>query len=399
MDVFLIYGLAGVFSLALASIRRSIRRRRLAKRLHGKILGWLDGKPISATEMQAAWALAAHEKVGDLASLEANFKRWGSLYRQGEMRNWQLAASPDAVLRRLGKKAAKALKKQKYAALAQLHRNAAKHDKANAGEHWAAAAYAMLLQPHVANLRNAAEDFAKAAACLEKKQAAKQAQASFPGFGGCLPGSAPGKPEGSLDESLAKKYRWEQSVLLAGLGIFHGNDRALQASIALDQALLLRVDRQNEAGRWAMVQEHLGLALLVAGNREGNAGQWAASAAANRHFLEIVDREKMPRHWAMAQWRLGLALYKLGMQGKSVETLQEAVAALQSSAACLKGEDPEQAAQVQQCFALAQKNQEALLFSSHGSGPRPQLPQQQPGNWRRWPLAPKADTQAKPRKG
>jgi hypothetical protein len=83
---------------------------------------------------------------------------------------------------------------------------------------------------------------------------------------------------------------------------------------------------------WAAMQNWLGNALKVLGERESGTAHLEAAVAAYRAALEEQTRDRVPLDWAVTQNNLGLVLEKLGERESGTAHLTEAVAAWQ---ACL----------------------------------------------------------------
>ena len=107
------------------------------------------------------------------------------------------------------------------------------------------------------------------------------------------------------------------------------DEQTLQEKIRLCRDLLNRIDHRRLTMMWAIVQDTLGNALRVLGEREGDTAKLEAAVASYQFALEGFTQSGIPLQWAMVQNNLGNALQALGERESGTARLEAAVASYQ----------------------------------------------------------------------
>ena len=108
-----------------------------------------------------------------------------------------------------------------------------------------------------------------------------------------------------------------------------GDNDALRDAIDGYRALLQHRPRHTAPLDWAMIQNNLGLALRVLGERENGTVSLHEAVVASRAALEVNTRQRAPLLWAAIQNNLGGALARICELESNTERLEEAVTAFQ----------------------------------------------------------------------
>lgn len=138
------------------------------------------------------------------------------------------------------------------------------------------------------------------------------------------------------DEALALDYKWQQASATADAGEYSGDNDALREAIRLyGEATALSEPRSKN---WAAIQNGMGNALVVLGQRQGDDQTLQDAAAAFQDALAVASFEDDPRTWAGMQSNLGVVLMELGMRDQEIDLL---VASRDAFAAALDGFDRE----------------------------------------------------------
>jgi tetratricopeptide (TPR) repeat protein len=111
------------------------------------------------------------------------------------------------------------------------------------------------------------------------------------------------------------------------LGEREGGTAKLEEAVAAYRDALKEATRERVPLEWAMIQNNLAAALLRLGERQGEPAKLEQAVAAYSEALTEWTRDRVPLEWAMAQNDLGVALAALGEREKGTAQLQEAVAA------------------------------------------------------------------------
>jgi tetratricopeptide (TPR) repeat protein len=134
-------------------------------------------------------------------------------------------------------------------------------------------------------------------------------------------------PPGSAYEDKRIGYLTRQATSLYQQGEEFGDNGALRLAIELYKRVIDRNSRERMPLQWAAIQNNLGNALTVLGNRESGTAKLDEAVAAYREALKEQTRERVPLDWAMTQNNLGIALRVLGEGESGTVSLEEGAAA------------------------------------------------------------------------
>jgi tetratricopeptide (TPR) repeat protein len=126
-------------------------------------------------------------------------------------------------------------------------------------------------------------------------------------------------------------YLEREASALFRQGDEFGVNTALAEAVERYRALLSLRPRARSPLDWARIQNNLGRALRVLGERENDTARLEQAVAAFRAALTERTRERVPLDWAATQNNLGLALQRLGEPENGTARLEEAVAALRAA--------------------------------------------------------------------
>jgi len=131
----------------------------------------------------------------------------------------------------------------------------------------------------------------------------------------------------AFDALTAWEYVLEAAGAYYAQGDEFGDNGALIEAIALYRSALKGASRVRVPLQWAMVQNNLGNALGMLGDRESGTTRLEEAVKAFRGALKEYTRERVPFDWAMTLNNLGNALLALGERERGTTRLKEAVAA------------------------------------------------------------------------
>lgn len=103
-----------------------------------------------------------------------------------------------------------------------------------------------------------------------------------------------------------------------------GQPDALRRAVAAYEAALSVRTRETDAIRWAQTQMNLGNAFAVSGVR-GEPGALQRAVSAYEAALSVMTRESDPADWALTQMNLGIAYRHLGALDRAVAAFQAAL--------------------------------------------------------------------------
>ncbi|MGH6843815.1 MAG: tetratricopeptide repeat protein [Methylocella sp.] len=127
------------------------------------------------------------------------------------------------------------------------------------------------------------------------------------------------------------KYLNEEAGALFRQGDEFGDNEAARSAIERDRHLAELRPRNAFPRDWAMIQNYLGNALKVLGERESGTARLEEAVVAFREALQENSRERVPLQWAMTQMNLGNALERIGEREGGTARLNEAVAAFREA--------------------------------------------------------------------
>jgi tetratricopeptide (TPR) repeat protein len=130
--------------------------------------------------------------------------------------------------------------------------------------------------------------------------------------------------------------QWPKVQNSLGLALFILGQREsgtarLEEAIAIHREVLTEPIRESVPLEWAMAQSGLANALQVIGTRESGTAKLEQAVAAYREALKERTRERVPLQWAATQNNLGTALASLGERENGTAKLEEAVAAFREA--------------------------------------------------------------------
>src|SRR6516225_812395 len=134
-------------------------------------------------------------------------------------------------------------------------------------------------------------------------------------------------PPGSINEDKRASYLQKEASSLYQQGDEYGDNGALLSAIEGYKRLVELTPRERVPLQWATIQNDLGNALSVLGERESGTAKLEEAVVAYREALKEWTRERVPLRWAMTQNNLAIALRALGMREGGTEKLEEAVTA------------------------------------------------------------------------
>ena len=105
----------------------------------------------------------------------------------------------------------------------------------------------------------------------------------------------------------------------------------MRQSIEVYGRALELLSRERVPLDWATMQNNLGSALAILGERESGTACLEAAVAAYRTALEERTRNRVPLDWATTQTNVGTALWRLGERENGTARLEEAVAAFRAA--------------------------------------------------------------------
>ena len=154
------------------------------------------------------------------------------------------------------------------------------------------------------------------------------------------------------------QYQKERAAVLEDLGREFGDNAALEQAIELyETTILVLAPRTERPDDWATVQNNLGNALGVLGQRQRGTWMLERSITAFENALSERSRERVPLDWAVTQNNLGNALGILAQRQSDTEMLEKAIEAFESALEVRTQE------QTPQDWATTQNNLGAALMS------------------------------------
>jgi tetratricopeptide (TPR) repeat protein len=138
-------------------------------------------------------------------------------------------------------------------------------------------------------------------------------------------------PSGSECDDMRISYTGAEARALYLQGYEFGDNGALLSAIDRFRGLATLALREQVPFQWVSIQNSLGSALGVLGQREAGTERLQQAVAAFRVALEEQTRERVPLDWALKQNNLGNALGAIGVRERGAERMQEAVAAFRAA--------------------------------------------------------------------
>jgi tetratricopeptide (TPR) repeat protein len=130
-----------------------------------------------------------------------------------------------------------------------------------------------------------------------------------------------------VDILAALQYREQRADILCRLGDEFGNKKALSESSAAYREVIAATDRAKYPEFWARLQNNLGNALRICGERESDTEHLKKAVVAYRTALKERARKCAPMAWAETQNNLGSAYRRLGERESGTKRFKKAVKA------------------------------------------------------------------------
>jgi tetratricopeptide (TPR) repeat protein len=138
-------------------------------------------------------------------------------------------------------------------------------------------------------------------------------------------------PTNSAHEDKRRDYLSRETAALFLQGKEFGDNNALRSAIERYIRLIDLNPRERMPLEWAVVQNDLGMALWVLGDREAGTAKLEEAVVAFREALKELPRERVPLDWATNKNNLGVVLLSLGERESGTAKLQEAVVAFREA--------------------------------------------------------------------
>ncbi|MCF4166545.1 tetratricopeptide repeat protein [Zavarzinia compransoris] len=132
------------------------------------------------------------------------------------------------------------------------------------------------------------------------------------------------------DDKAAFTYDMRNASVLRDLSDEFGDDGALLEACEILKRLRSQSLRDRAPQDWAGVQNNLGNALAILGERESGTVRLEQAVVAYRAALEETAQDNAPMDWSQTQYNLGHALQALGERESGTAHLEEAVVAFHS---------------------------------------------------------------------
>ncbi|MFT3989046.1 caspase family protein [Aestuariivirga sp.] len=129
------------------------------------------------------------------------------------------------------------------------------------------------------------------------------------------------------DAKLARHYKRLEGDALSQYGEYGGNRAALDGAVAAYQTALELVPRESDPSKWAELQNNLGIAYEVIGQREAGTENLERAIEAYQAALDDNTRARDPSLWATTHNNLGDVLQILGGRQQGTAALENAVSA------------------------------------------------------------------------
>jgi tetratricopeptide (TPR) repeat protein len=162
----------------------------------------------------------------------------------------------------------------------------------------------------------------------------------------------------ALEVTWQWQYQIERASILEDLGREFGDNAALAQAIELYETTLLALaPRTERPDDWATVQNSLGNALGMLGQRQRGTWMLERSITAFENALSERSRERVPLDWAATQNNLGNTLGILAQRQGDTEMLEKAIEAFERAL------EVRTQAQTPQDWATTQNNLGAALLT------------------------------------
>jgi uncharacterized caspase-like protein len=133
------------------------------------------------------------------------------------------------------------------------------------------------------------------------------------------------------DEAAALEYKISQGDALSDRGYYNtDNDALIAALTAYDEARAL-APRESAAAEWAKIEDRIGQAMQVLGERLADPETLLASIEHYEAALTVRTEAAAPVDWAKSQNNLANALYSLGARTRDADLLAQSIPAFAAS--------------------------------------------------------------------
>ena len=133
------------------------------------------------------------------------------------------------------------------------------------------------------------------------------------------------------DKTQALTYKIGQGDALYDEGYYTARNAPLETALTVYAEAQTLAPRDGDPSRWAELQDRVGQAQQVLGERFAEDTMLQEAVKSYRAALEVRSRAAMPIQWATTQNNLGNALYTIGLRTRDQAMLREAIAALDAA--------------------------------------------------------------------
>jgi uncharacterized caspase-like protein len=167
------------------------------------------------------------------------------------------------------------------------------------------------------------------------------------------------------DEAAALGYKISQGDALSDRGYYNTDNPALTGALAAYDEALALAPKESSAADWAKIEDRIGQAMQVLGERLADPATLMASIEHYQAALAIRTEASAPIDWAKSQNNLANALFSLGVRNGDLDLLEQSVPAFEASMRVFTPEaEPIRWATVANNLAASQTKIAELTFSA-----------------------------------
>jgi tetratricopeptide (TPR) repeat protein len=133
------------------------------------------------------------------------------------------------------------------------------------------------------------------------------------------------------DEAAALEFKISQGDALSDRGYYNTDNGALEAALAAYNEALALTSEADAPADWAKIQDRVGQAMQVMGERLADSSMLEASIGYYEAALAVRTEASAPVDWAKSQNNLANALYSLGARNRDVALLEQSIPAFEAS--------------------------------------------------------------------
>ena len=133
------------------------------------------------------------------------------------------------------------------------------------------------------------------------------------------------------DKPAAIDYKIKQGDALYDHGYYTADNAPLTASLAVYAEAQALAPRESDPVHWSELQDRMGQAQQVLGERSADDKTLLGSLASYRAALEVRTQAAMPVQWATTQNNMGNILYTIGLEKHDLGMLKQAITALDNA--------------------------------------------------------------------